>query len=60
MPSEADILRIPLAKAGEYDLTDKEVKTLRGRLYSINKHNVAGFRYRTMREGRLLMVWRIR
>lgn len=58
IPSVSQIDAIPLAEAGEYDLTDKEVKTLRSRIYSINK---AGFkRYRTMREGTLTYVWRIR
>lgn len=60
MPSEVDILRIPKARCGEYELTDKECQRLRSQIYSINKHNVAGRRYRTMRDGPLLIVWRIK
>lgn len=60
MPTDDEILSISRAASGEYELTDKECKTLRSRIYSINKHNHAGFRFRTLREGRLLMVWRIR
>lgn len=49
---------LPRAKSGEYELGDKEAKTLRAQLYGINK---AGFkRYATRREGALLMVWRIK
>lgn len=58
-PSDKDIWSIPRAQAGEYELSDKEVKTLRSRIYSLNKDNAAGRRWRTMREGNLLIVWRI-
>ena len=58
-PTNDDIMSIPLAKAGEYELTDKEIKTLRYRIYALNKNNAAGWRWRTLREGRYLMVWRI-
>lgn len=60
LPSETDILRIPKARCGEYELSDKECQRLRSQIYSINKHNVAGRRYRTMRDGPLLIVWRIK
>lgn len=60
MPTDRDIMKIPKARAGEYELTDKETKRLRSQIYSINKHNVAGFKFRTMREGTLLLVWRIK
>jgi hypothetical protein len=59
IPTEKDIHRIPLARAGEYELTDKETKQLRVRIYSLNKNNAAGRRWRTMRDGNILMVWRI-
>jgi len=59
LPSESDIHRIPLARAGEYELTDKEMKRLRSRIYSLNKNNAAGRRWRTLRDGPILMVWRI-
>ncbi len=58
IPSNTEIDAIPLARAGEYELNKKETATLRSRLYSINK---AGYkRYRTLREGSLIMVWRIK
>lgn len=60
LPTETDILRLPKARCGEYELTDKECQRLRAQIYSINKHNVAGRRYRTMRDGPLLIVWRIK
>lgn len=60
MPSESDILRIPKARCGEYELSDKECQRLRSQIYGINKNNAAGRRYRTMRDGPLLVVWRIK
>lgn len=59
MPSEDDLFRIPLARAGEYDLSDQECKRVRSRIYSLNKDNAAGRRWRTLRQGTLLMVWRV-
>ena len=41
-------------------MTDREAKTVRARIYDINKNNVAGMKFRTMRDGRLLMIWRIK
>ena len=58
LPSDADIMNIPLATAGEYELSNTEVKQLRSRIYALNKDNVR-YRFRTMRSGTLLMVWRI-
>lgn len=59
MPTTADLEAIPLARAGEYELTDREVKQLRARIYDLNRTNLAGRRWRTLRDGRLLLVWRI-
>ena len=59
MPGEAELLAIPLAHTNEYELTDREVKALRARIYAINKNN-ASFRFRTMREFPLLIVWKLR
>lgn len=56
--NEAAIRAIPLAACGEYELSDKETKTLRGRIYAINKDGLV--RYRTMREGPYVIVWRIK
>lgn len=58
IPSQAQIDAIPKARCGEFELSDKECQTLRSRLYSINKD---GFRrYRTMRDGPYLVVWRMK
>lgn len=58
IPSLAQIDSIPLAKAGEYELPDKEARTLRSRLYSINKDGIR--RFRTMRDGPYIVVWRLK
>ena len=60
MPTESDIYRIPLASAGEYELSDREIKTLRLRIYALNKNHVYGWRWRTLREGPRLIVWRVK
>ncbi len=60
LPDEDAIRSIPLARAGEYELSDREVKTLRSRIYALNRENAAGWRWRTLRDGPLLMVWRIK
>lgn len=60
MPTDNDILAIPKARTGEYQLSDKEMKKLRSRIYALNKDNAAGRRWRTMRDGDLLIVWRIK
>lgn len=57
IPNQAQLDSIPLARAGEFDLNERETRLTRQRLYSINK---AGFkRYRTTRDGSLLLVWRV-
>lgn len=60
LPTEDIILSIPLARAGEYDLSDLETKKLRSLIYKLNKHHVHGWRWRTMREGGNLLVWRVK
>lgn len=60
MPTESQIMDIPLAKAGEYELSDRETRKTRRRIYGINKDNAAGRRYRTLRDGAILLVWRVR
>ena len=58
LPSPDQINKIPLAKCGEFELTDKECASLRRYLYGLNK--LADRRYRTMRDGPILIVWRIK
>lgn len=59
MPTDADLGLIPLSRAGEFELSDRECKRLRSRIYKLNRHNAAGRRWRTMKNGPILMVWRI-
>lgn len=59
IPSNNDLLNISLSKATEYEVNMKECKTIRSRIYSINKNNAANRRYRTLYERGILMVWRI-
>lgn len=58
VPTPDQIHSIPLAYPGVYELTDKEMNKTRARIYAINKDAIR--RYRTMREGALLFVWRIK
>ena len=58
IPTEAQINAIPLAYPGVYELGDREMNKTRSYIYSINKDGIR--RYRTMREGTLLFVWRIK
>lgn len=57
VPTVAEIGMIPLARAGEYELSEKEMQRTRRLIYGINKDGLR--RYRTMRNGPILMVWRI-
>lgn len=59
LPTEAELLAIPLAATGEYELTDKETKQLRSRIYALNKNN-ATFRWRTMRDAPYVILWKLR
>jgi hypothetical protein len=42
----------------EFELTDKELRQLRAHLYAVNRDGVR--RYRTLRENRVVLVWRIK
>ena len=58
VPSYTELKSLPIAQSGEFELSDKECKQTRRLIYSINKQGQ--FRYRTLREGRYLQVWRIK
>jgi hypothetical protein len=60
VPNDLDLRAIPLARAGEYELSEREVKKTRSRVYSLNRDNAGGWRWRTLREGTLLLIWRIK
>lgn len=58
LPTEQELIGIPLSVGAEFELNEKEVRQLRAHLYAINKDGIR--RYRTMRDGTLLLVWRIK
>jgi hypothetical protein len=64
IPTLQEVMDIPAAVAGIYEMTEKEIKTLRSRVYALNKHNAVGWRWRTLVEPgkgkhHLLLIWRI-
>lgn len=58
MPSDAELMALPLLEPTTLEISDKETKKLRSRLYRLNHNNIA-YRYRTMRENGLLLLWRL-
>ena len=60
IPTDDTIAAIPLARAGEYELSTIETKKLRSLIYKMNKNHVHGWRWRTLRESNYLLVWRIK
>lgn len=58
LPSAAQLDSIPLVDVAEFELSDKEVRTLRAHLYAVNKDGIR--RFRTLREHNLVLVWRIK
>jgi hypothetical protein len=63
-PTMQDVMDLPTADAGVYMMTEREIKTLRSRIYGLNKDNAFGWRWRTLVEpgrGRYhqLLIWRI-
>ena len=60
IPTDDRILAIPLARCGEFDLTPPVMMRTRRLIYSLNKSHVKGWRWRTMRENNMLLVWRIK
>lgn len=64
VPTMQEVMDLPSADAGVYMMTEKEIKTLRSRIYGLNKDNAFGWRWRTLVEpgrGRYhqLLIWRI-
>ena len=58
VPNRATLTSMPIAYGSEFELNDKEVGQTRRLIYSINGQGM--FRYRTMREGSYLQIWRIK
>lgn len=48
------------AVQGEYEMGEAECERTRRLIYWMNKNHPRGYRFRTMREGTLLLVWRIK
>lgn len=64
VPTLQHLMDIPAAVAGVFELRKEEIKTVRSRVYALNKDNAFGWRWRTMVEsgsGRTdtLLIWRI-
>lgn len=64
LPGLQDLLDAKPVSADVYNLTEQEIKTVRSRVYALNKDNAFGWRWRTLVEpsrGRFhqLLVWRI-
>lgn len=58
LPTAGELDAIPAAVGAEFDLHEREVGVLRRHLYAINRDGIR--RFRTMREGSLVLVWRIK
>lgn len=63
-PTIQNVMDIPPAVAGVYEMREGEIRRLRSRIYALNKDNHFGWRWRTLMEkgrGRYhtLLVWRI-
>jgi hypothetical protein len=50
--------KITAAYMAEFELSEKETKEARREIYRINKDGIRKFR--TMRDGPLLLIWRIK
>ena len=64
LPSTNDLARLPIAESGSYILNAEQIATLRQRIYSLNKDNARGWRWRSAKfpvgNGLFtLFVWRL-
>lgn len=65
LPTAGELNRLPLARGGTYELTPAQVLVARSRVYSLNRENAAGWRWRTMtatgsRGKVILTIWRVK
>lgn len=58
LPTNDELANIKLVDITEFELSDKELRQLRTHLYAINRDGIR--RYRTLREGTVVLVWRIK
>lgn len=56
--NDAAVQAIKVVPITEFELSDKELRQLRSHLYAVNRDGVR--RYRTLREDRVVLVWRIK
>lgn len=54
-PSPQDLLRLPLANAGVYTLTDAQIVHTRAQIYSLNANHVKGWKWRTTKLPHMVM-----
>jgi hypothetical protein len=64
VPSYNDLINSKAVEADVYELTKKEIQTVRSRIYALNKDNQFGWRWRTLVEPtkglrNQLLIWRI-
>lgn len=59
MQALAAVQALPPITRGVYELSDAECKKFRRRLYALNKNNAAGWKWRTLRDGTLVLAWRL-
>lgn len=57
-PTDDEINNIPVAALAEFELSERECAKLRRHLYAVNRDGIR--RYRTLREHKYLLVWRIK
>jgi hypothetical protein len=55
---DAAVKAIRVVPITEFELSERELRKLRTHLYAINRDGIR--RYRTLREGDIVLVWRIR
>lgn len=58
IPTDSQFMKMRKAHAMELELTDKETQQVRNRLYAINKDGIC--RFRTFRDGNILVIWRFK
>lgn len=56
-PSEEQLLSIPESQYQEFQISEKQARSTRGRIYSLNKNN-ARWKFRTMYESGILRVFK--
>lgn len=58
VPTDSGFMKMRKAAAMELELNEKETQQVRSRLYAINKDGIC--RFRTFRDGNILVVWRFK